>query len=341
LGKGRRAPADPTISAVTDPSRPAAPAEGAPPAPSTPRDALTPRALADACAGLAPDSYVALDLAWQAGRDRFETAVMVGHRLGARAAYRRAVRRAVGETDGPAPPLADLPALEGATVAVEYGAWRSSLDVPGHALLVRALAHGEPRLDVVAGAAEAVRAAALALAAGDVLDAPLVATLREPWDRSKAGAGPWPDGTRLPAARLPNENDVLALVAHARSLDADGWRLLNEAVDRERALDVLGETLRRIRTLSAVDPGTAETLRRTKLLLTAALHRYRDVDPTSREVLPALRTVEVAAHALALRDTLPAGLVRIALTPLRDLLGELGVHGTRRRERVVEPDAAE
>src|SRR5689334_22607118 len=86
---------------------------------------LSPRSLVDACAGLAPDAYVSLDLAWQADRDRFETAMMVGHRLGARAAYRRAVRRAVGDSDGPTPPLADLPALEGAAVAVAYGAWRA------------------------------------------------------------------------------------------------------------------------------------------------------------------------------------------------------------------------
>lgn len=294
--------------------------------------ALSSRALVDACTGLGPDAYVSLDLAWQAGRERFETAVMVGHRLGARAAYRRAVRQAIGEHDGPAPPLADLPALEGAAVAVAYGAWRASLETPGRALLARALAHDEPRLDVVAGAAEAARAAALAVAAQDVLDAPLVATLREAWDRSDAGAGPWPDESRLPARPLPNEPDVLTLVAYARSLDADGWRQLNGEVDRNgvAALDVLGETLRRIRALAGVDGGTAETHRRVKLLLTSALHRYRDDDPTSRDVLAAMRTLEVATLALALRDTLPSGLVRIALAPVRDRLDALGIPPGRR-----------
>jgi hypothetical protein len=299
--------------------------------------ALTSRTLIDACAGLAPDAYVGLDVAWQAGRDRFETAMMVGHRLGARAAYRRAVRQALGEPDGPAPPLADLPALEGAAVAVAYGAWRAALEAPGRALLSRALAHDEPRLDVVAGAAEAARATALALAAEDVLDAPLVATLREAWDRSGAGAGPWPDASRLPAAPLPNEQDVLELVAHARSLDAAGWKELNRDVDRAHALDVLGETLRRIRSLAGVDAGTAETHRRVKLLLTAAVHRYRDEDPTSREVLPAMRALEVATLALALRETLPSGLVRIALAPLRDRLDTLGIRpGRRSGDRVAD-----
>jgi hypothetical protein len=188
----------------------------------------------------------------------------------------------------------------------------------------------------VAGAAEAVRAASLALAAGAVLDAPLVATLREAWDRSDAGAGPWPEGRRLPAAPLPNQDDVLAIVAHARALDADGWRRLNAEVDRDRALDVLGETLRRIRTLSTVDRGTSETHRRTKLLLTAALHRYRDDDPTSREVLVAVRTVEAATLALALRETLPSGLARIALAPLRDVIVDLGIRPGRRRDPVAE-----
>ncbi len=299
--------------------------------------ALSARALVDACAGLAADAYVALDLAWQADRDRFETAMMVGHRLGARSAYRRAVRQALGEPDGPAPPLADLPALEGAAVAVTYGAWRAALEAPGRALLKRALDHHEPRLDVVAGAAEAVRATALALAADDVLDPPLVATLREAWDRTDAGAGPWPDDSRLPAEPLANEPDVLALVAYARALDADGWRRLNDDVDRERAVDVLGETLRRIRALAGVDRRTSETHRRVKLLLTAALHRYRDDDPTSRDVLPAMRTLEVATLALALRDTLPTGLVRIALAPVRDRLDDLDIRpGRRSADRVVE-----
>jgi hypothetical protein len=321
---------------VTDPLATASPGSRLPVASAA---TLSPRALVDACAGLAPDSYVALDLAWQADRDRFETAMMVGHRLGARAAYRRAVRQAIGEPEGPTPPLADLPALEGAAVAVAYGAWRAGLETPGRALLRRALDHEEPRLDVVAGAAEAVRATALALAADDVLDAPLVATLREAWERSDAGAGPWPDDSRLPAAPLPNEADVLALVGYARALDVDGWRRLNDDVDRSgvAALDVLGETLRRIRALAGVDRGTSETHRRAKLLLTAALHRYRDDDPTSRNVLPAMRTVEVATLALALRDTLPSGLVRIALAPLRDRLAELGLRpGRRSGERVTE-----
>lgn len=297
---------------------------------------LTSRALVDACAALAPDAYVALDLAWHADRERYETAVMVGHRLGARAAYRSAVRKAIGDDGNAVPPLAELPALEGATVAVEYGGWRARLETAGDALVRRALAHDEPRLDVVAGAAEAVRAVSLALAAGSALDAPLVATLREAWDRSDAGPGPWPDGIRLPAAPLPNEADVLSLVAHARALDAGGWRRLNDDVERERALDVLGETLRRIRALSTVDAGTAETHRRTKLLLTATLHRYRDDDPTSREVLVGLRTVEAATLALALRDTLPVGLVRVALTPLRDLLDELGIRPGRRHDPVAD-----
>ncbi|HEY3523434.1 MAG TPA: hypothetical protein VGK63_06995 [Candidatus Limnocylindrales bacterium] len=305
---------------------------------------MDPAQLVELCIGLAPDAYVALDDAWHADRSRYETAVMVGHRLAARAAYRRAVHRALGESnpgrmdDAAPPPLADLPALEGAAVAVEYGAWRAALEAPGHALLRRALAHAEPRLDVVAGAAEAARAAALALAASDTLDAPLVATLREAWDRSGAGAGPWPDGSVLPAARLPNEDDVLSLVAWARALDAPAWHSLNDEVDGSgtAALDVLGETLRRIRALSSVDPGTAETHRRTKLLLTAALHRYRDVDPTSRDVLPALRTVEVATLALALRDTLPRGLVRIALAPLAGRLVDLDIRPGRRRDPVAE-----
>jgi hypothetical protein len=306
---------------------------------------LTPRELVDACAKLAPDAFVALDRAWHDGRGRFETAVMVGHRLAARSAYRRAVRRALAgdghaadgrDDDAPPPALAELPALEGASVAVEYGAWRASLEAPGHALLKRALAHGEQRLDVVAGAAEAARAAALALAATDVLDPPIVATLIEAWDASDAGPGPWPDGEALPADPLPNQDDVLALVAWARSLDRSAWEALNDEVDRDRALDVLGETLRRIRSLSGVDAGTAETHRRTKLLLTAALHRYRDDDPTSRDVLPALRTVEVATLALALRDTLPSGLVRIALAPLAGRLVDLDIRPSRRRDPVAE-----
>jgi hypothetical protein len=306
---------------------------------------LTPRELVEACAGLAPDAYVALDRAWHDGRTRFETAVMVGHRLAARSAYRRAVRRALArdddgasgsEDDAEPPALAELPALEGASVAVEYGVWRASLEAPGRALLRRALAHREQRLDVVAGAAEAARAAALALAAADVLDPPLVATLSEAWEASGAGPGPWPDGAPVPAEPLPNQDDVLALVAWARSLDRSAWESLNDEVDRDRALDVLGETLRRIRSLSGVDTGTTETHRRTKLLLTAALHRYRDDDPTSREVLPALRTVEVATMALALRDTLPSGPVRIALAPLAGRLADLDIRPGRRRDPVAE-----
>ncbi len=95
-----------------------------------------------------------------------------------------------------------------------------------------------------------------------------MATLREAWDRSGAGAGPWPDGELLPAERLPTEDDVLALVAWARALDRASWLALNDEVDGtgSAALDVLGEALRRIRALSSVDPGTAETHRRTKLL---------------------------------------------------------------------------
>ncbi|HET7027887.1 MAG TPA: hypothetical protein VFI28_09370 [Candidatus Limnocylindrales bacterium] len=325
------------MSETSDPSSPASrPDSAEDPRVALPDLAPGARALVDACTDLAPDAYVALDLNWQAGRDRFETAVMVGHRLGARAAYRRAVRRATGSAEGPVPPLAALPALEGAAVAVAYGTWRSGLEAAGRALLARALTHGEPRLDVVAGAAEAVRAAAIAIAAGDVLDAPLVATLREAWDRSGAGAGPWPDGTRLPAGALPNEPDVLALVAYARSLDAEGWAALQERVDRSRALDVLGETLRRLRGLAGADPGTAEVHRRAKLLLVAALHRFRDEDPTSRDVMAALRSVEVATIALALRDTLPRGLVRISLSPLADLLEELEIRPDRRRDRVAE-----
>jgi hypothetical protein len=302
------------------------------------RPGLSPALLVETCAGLAPDAYVSLDAAWHEHRGRYETAVMVGHRLAARAAYRRAVRHALGGADDPPQPLADLPAVAGAAVTVEYGAWRASLEAPGQALLRRALQRGEPRLDVVAGAAEAVRATALALAAADTLDPPLAATLSEAWDRSGAGSGPWPEGELLPAEPLPNQEDVLAIVAWARALDGAAWRALNDEIDGTgaAALDVLGETLRRIRALSSVDPGTAETHRRTKLLLTAALHRYRDDDPTSRDVLPAVRTVEVATLALALRDTLPRGLVRIALTPLAPRLVDLDIRPGRRRDPVAE-----
>ncbi len=354
FGEGTATRAGVTIRAVTEASHsrlaPESTARRGDPVPPAHADAdpsaLTAGLLVETCAHLAPESYVALDRAWQAHRDRFDTAVMVGHRLAARAAYGRAVRDALGDVDEPAPPLADLPAVAGASVSLAYGAWRTSLDAPGRALLARALRHDEPRLDVVAGAAEAARSAALALAAVGVLEEPLVATLREAWDRAAAGAGPWPDGEHLPVDPLPGERELLALVGHARTLDRAGWEELERRVARGAALDVLGETLRRIRTLAAVDPATAETHRRAKLLLVAALHRTRDDDPTSRDVLTALRAIEVATLALALRDVLPAGLVRVALAPVREDLASIGLssdpraYGPPRPRATVRPPAA-